>query len=78
MRIVTTLLATAAFAAIQAPGPLAAQEARNAAATTTAEATDGIGGGADAGELNAVDLKKKLAGQSVSARPVIATFEEGY
>jgi gamma-glutamyltranspeptidase/glutathione hydrolase len=42
MRIVTTLLATAAFAAT----PLAAQEAENAAATTTAEATGGIGGGA--------------------------------
>lgn len=42
MRILTTLLATAAFAAT----PLAAQEAENAAATTTAEASGGIGGGA--------------------------------
>ena len=39
---------------------------------------DGIGGGAGVGEFNAVDLEKKLAGQSVSERPVIATFEEGY
>ena len=42
MRIATTLLATAALAAT----PLAAQEAQNAATTTTAEATGGIGPGA--------------------------------
>ncbi|MXP10088.1 gamma-glutamyltransferase family protein [Pseudoblastomonas halimionae] len=60
MRITTTLLAGAALLGVNISGPLAAQEAQDAAATTTEEATQGIGPGA------------RPAGADWSRSPVLA------